>query len=115
MNVDPRVRLSLERTLLSWIRTSIALMGFGFLVARFSSNDMTKNQGISDFSLWIGVSLILIGVFVNLSANYSFSKNIKLLENGNSIQDGQWNMGKILSVLLSVLSLATVIHMILDN
>ena len=30
-----RTRLSLERTLLSWVRTAIALLGFGFTIAKF--------------------------------------------------------------------------------
>ena len=33
---DPRVYLAAERTFLAWIRTSLALMGFGFLIARFA-------------------------------------------------------------------------------
>ncbi len=33
---DPRVYLAAERTFLAWIRTSISLMGFGFLIARFA-------------------------------------------------------------------------------
>jgi len=32
---DPRVRVAAERTLLAWMRTGMALMGFGFVVARF--------------------------------------------------------------------------------
>ena len=32
---DPRVRFAAERTLLAWLRTGLALMGFGFVVARF--------------------------------------------------------------------------------
>ena len=32
---DPRVRFAGERTVLAWIRTGLAMMGFGFVVARF--------------------------------------------------------------------------------
>ncbi len=32
---DPRVRFAAEGTLLAWMRTGLALMGFGFVVARF--------------------------------------------------------------------------------
>ncbi len=32
---DPRVRFAAERTLLAWMRTGLALMGLGFVVARF--------------------------------------------------------------------------------
>lgn len=32
---DPRVYFAAERTLLAWIRTGIALIGLGFVVARF--------------------------------------------------------------------------------
>ena len=29
---DPRVRFAAERTLLAWVRTGLAMMGFGFVV-----------------------------------------------------------------------------------
>ena len=32
---DPKDFMAAERTLLAWVRTGIALMGFGFVVARF--------------------------------------------------------------------------------
>ena len=35
IKVDPNVRMAAERTLLAWIRTGLAMMGFGFVVARF--------------------------------------------------------------------------------
>lgn len=34
-DADPRVYLAAERTMLAWISTSITLMGFGFVIARF--------------------------------------------------------------------------------
>lgn len=115
MDLDPRVKFSLERTLLSWIRTSIALMGFGFLVARFSppfNGDGTKQD--SEFALWIGVALILTGIFVNLTANFIFNKNIRRLENGELIEEGYWSLGKFLSLFLSLLSLLMVIYLIVN-
>lgn len=33
--LDARVYMANERTILAWIRTGVALMGFGFVVARF--------------------------------------------------------------------------------
>jgi putative membrane protein len=32
--VDPRTLQALERTLLAWLRTGLALIGFGFVIAR---------------------------------------------------------------------------------
>ncbi len=34
-NSDPRVYFAAERTMLAWLRTGIAVMAFGFVVARF--------------------------------------------------------------------------------
>lgn len=110
MSIDPRVRFSLERTRLAWIRTSIALMGFGFLVARLS-HPLNGSSRDSDLSLWIGLGLILVGIYVNFSANRDFTNNINKLEKGEFIEEG--SLGKILSVLITILSLTMVVHLVL--
>lgn len=66
-----RDRLSNERTLLSWLRTSIALMGFGLVVARFGlflktmvammPADASELSSHSDRSHIIGAGLLLMG------------------------------------------------------
>ena len=72
---DPRVLWAAERTLLAWIRTGLAMMGFGFLVARFSLflREMALMRSPGDeprpgLSLWIGTGLVLLGVIVNFMA-----------------------------------------------
>src|SRR6185295_7726167 len=73
--LDAATYLAAERTLLAWIRTGLALMGFGFVVARFGlfvRELAAIHEPISPihtgFSVWIGTTLVVIGVAVNLLA-----------------------------------------------
>src|ERR1700719_3488740 len=72
---DPRVRFAAERTLLAWVRTGVALMGFGFVVARFglflrelSAGRHTETPHSTGPSLWIGTALVTLGVVMTLLA-----------------------------------------------
>ena len=72
---DPRVPLAAERTFLAWIRTGLALMGFGFVVARFglflreleAAQHIERHSG-HGASLWLGIALVVLGVVMNLAA-----------------------------------------------
>jgi len=84
--------LAAERTVLAWIRTGIALMGLGFVLARFGlflqefhqlqPDSQVRSYGIS---LWIGVSLILLGVSVCLLSVLRHLRMLKQLEAGESL------------------------------
>ena len=69
---DPRVFFAAERTLLAWVRTGIAAIGLGFLVARFGYFLLVINSklpGSQHISSVIGVGLVIIGsLMIALSA-----------------------------------------------
>jgi putative membrane protein len=75
---NPSDHLANERTFLAWIRTSIAIMGFGFVVVKFAlfikqislvlNNKQTVLPG-KGYSSDIGILLVGIGV---LMAFYSY-------------------------------------------
>jgi putative membrane protein len=63
-----------ERTLLAWIRTGIALMAFGFAIARFglflrevAHGTMTPGEGQAGSGRF-GIVLVLFGLGTNLAA-----------------------------------------------
>ena len=61
-----RTRLSMERTLMSWIRTATALIGFGFTIVqffeRFKTMDTVSPPVLPQASRYLGLALIGSGV-----------------------------------------------------
>ncbi len=75
--MDLRVFFAAQRTMLAWVRTGVALMGFGFVVARFGlflrelavARQLAAHQELGNgprltVSVWAGISLLVVGVAV---------------------------------------------------
>lgn len=84
--------LANERTLLAWIRTSIGIMAFGFVVVKFSlfikqiSLILDKNIRIPPqrgYSSLIGILLVGVGAIVLLLSYLKYKKTEKQLNNEN--------------------------------
>src|SRR5471032_1918842 len=99
-SLDPRVYFAAERTLLAWVRTGLAMMGFGFVVARFglflrelaAVSDAAAHQH-SRFSLWIGTTLVISGVVVNVGAALKHWSTVRRLERGQPLRISPWSLG----------------------
>src|ERR1700758_1628116 len=61
-----RTRLSVERTMMSWVRTATALIGFGFTIVQFFDRMRqmpgTASAYFPEAPRYLGLSLIFCGV-----------------------------------------------------
>ena len=116
---DPRVHFAAERTFLAWIRTGLALMGFGFVVARFGlflkevavggNTPGVKSYG---FSLWAGSAMVLLGAVLNLAAVARHLEVIKRLNRGESVMTGPSLIAITVGILLGLVGIAMVIFLV---
>jgi putative membrane protein len=111
---DPRVRFAAERTLLAWIRTGLALMGFGFVVARFGlflrgialASKTPPPPRAPGWSLWIGIALVVLGVAVTLLAAAEHLRILKRLNRAEPYLPPKWSLGLVVALVLAAIGLA---------
>lgn len=81
-----------ERTFLAWLRTSIALIGFGFAIARFGLflhqlQATVTQQAAPTNSLFssqnLGVSLVIVGIVVIAFAAWRYNQIFWQIERGD--------------------------------
>ena len=71
-----RTRLSLERTMMSWLRTATALIGFGFAIVQFFERLQQAPEAHSaylpDAPILLGLALIACGVLALVVAIWEY-------------------------------------------
>ena len=116
--LDPRVRFAAERTLLAWVRTGVAMMGFGFVVARFGwflrEFAAAQQQPVrsSGWSLVIGVVLIVLGVIVNLLASIEHARFLRRFDRGEPYLPPAWSLAIVVAMILAILGLGMAAYLV---
>ena len=116
---DLRDSLAAERTFLAWIRTGLALMGFGFVVARFGLflQQLQFIQHIAaapsyGLSLWFGTALIAVGVVVFLLSAWHHVQLVRELNRGGPVPSRPSKQAVAIAVFLALVGLAMAIYLV---
>jgi len=116
---DLRIPLAAERTLLAWLRTGLAMMGFGFVVARFGIflRELAAARGVppshsAHTSQVVGTALVVLGVVVNVVAALQHARFVVRYNRGETPRAHPISMGVLLSVVLALLGGAMAVYLL---
>ena len=81
-----RTRLALERTIMSWLRTAVALIGFGFAIVQYL-NRLQQTSGARSAYLptapeYLGLALIACGVLALVISIWQYQWAVRYLWGG---------------------------------
>jgi putative membrane protein len=110
--------LANERTFLAWIRTSIAIMGFGFVVVKFSlfirQLSFALNEKVilpgKGYSSVIGIALVIIGAIMTLLAFIRYRYIEKHLREGTYFPS--FMLSLVLTIAIIIVCLLLILYLL---
>lgn len=117
VNKDSREYLANERTFMAWIRTGIAIMAFGFVVAKFSlfirqlglvmhSDNLTIIH--KGYSSYIGLAILVIGSLIIPVAYYRYKQVNHQISRGDFSES--YFLPSLLTILISLVSVSLIVY-----
>lgn len=113
---DPRTLLANERTLLSWLRTGISLMAFGFVVAKFNLflqlHPSSKAHHHALFNpTTVGLAWVAAGIAVITASYVHFQIVSRQLQRGQPL--GPSSIPTVLAVILLMLGVTVLTYLVI--
>ena len=115
---NARDHLANERTFLAWVRTSIGIMAFGFVVVKFSlfvrqlsillHQDLTMPQ--SGYSSEIGIGIVGFGVLIGALSFLRFRTTKHQLDNNAYLPSNV--LTTLIAVFVVVTGLSLVVYLV---
>lgn len=122
---DPRVLFAAERTLLAWVRTALAVMGLGFVVARFGLfmrtvaaalgrelPDPSSSPLRGHASTALGVALVGLAVAMLLAASRQHRRFLATLAPVDRPREYRTPLGLISAVALALIGLLLAVSLV---
>ena len=108
-----------ERTYLAWVRTSIAIMAFGFLIEKFELYLAFIGTSLGDAEQFepslsaqlIGLSLFLVGILIIIASTLKFYIYKKDIDSEELVSYGSKKITAALSVLIILMAIFLFFYM----
>jgi putative membrane protein len=113
--------LANERTFLAWIRTSISVIGLGFVVAKFSvwlrelaaRLDGPVKASHSRLSLPLGIGMMLIGGVLALVAAWRYRRVTRAINSGRPASDDRTVL--VVAIVVIAMTAALIFYMVITG
>lgn len=115
---DVRDYLAAEQTFLSWIRTGLALMGFGVVLARFGQEMHEFNPSAPappiphGLSVWFGITLVITGVLGNIFAAWQHVRLVHQLNHGETQFTQPSKAAIVLALFLAAIGIGAAVYLL---
>lgn len=117
-DVQAQLYLAAERTFLAWIRTGLALMGFGFVVARFGlflreMEALHRDTGtpVAGLSARVGTGLVVLGVVLTFASVLRYRNLIRRLTAGELLTTPS-RLATALGIALAILGALVTLYLL---